>query len=140
MIWWILIAAFVGFLAYVRLAPSDPSRWHKPSTATGMGETRGPGSHLWRQRVAGDEEEALRKIDAVAQATARTQVLAGSVADKQITYVTRSKLVGFPDYTTVGVYGPTEERYIEIYGRLRFGTSDLGVNRARVEAWRAVLQ
>jgi len=48
-----------------------------------------------------------------------------------ITYVTRSRVFGFPDYTTVRQAGPQ----LEIYGRLRFGRSDLGVNAARIDGW-----
>ena len=48
-----------------------------------------------------------------------------------ITYVTRSALFRFPDYTTVR----HRDAQIEIYGRLRFGRSDLGVNAARIDRW-----
>ena len=48
-----------------------------------------------------------------------------------ITYVTRSRVFGFPDYTTVRQAGDT----LEIHGRLRFGESDMGVNAARVDGW-----
>ena len=46
---------------------------------------------------------ALAAIDAAARATPRTRVLAGSVEAGMITYVTRSRLWAFPDYTTVAV-------------------------------------
>jgi uncharacterized protein (DUF1499 family) len=48
-----------------------------------------------------------------------------------VTYVTRSRVMGFPDYTTVRQAGDM----VEIYGRLRFGKSDLGVNAARIDRW-----
>ena len=51
--------------------------------------------------------------------------------DGQVTYVTRSKWMGFPDYTTVR----NSEEVLELWARSRFGQSDLGVNRARVEDW-----
>ena len=61
----------------------------------------------------------------------RTEVLAGSPSEGRVTYITRSMWFGFPDYTTVQL----EDDGLEIYGRLRFGQSDQGVNRARVEGW-----
>ena len=48
-----------------------------------------------------------------------------------ITYITRSRVFGFPDYTTVRQAGPQ----LELYGRLRFGGSDLGANAARLDHW-----
>ena len=48
-----------------------------------------------------------------------------------ITYVTRSRLIGFPDYTTV----EAKDGMVTVFARLRFGRSDLGVNRRRVEGW-----
>jgi uncharacterized protein (DUF1499 family) len=46
-------------------------------------------------------------------------------------YVTRSAVFGFPDYTTLRRAGDQ----LEIYGRLRFGKSDLGVNATRIDGW-----
>ncbi|MFC3118172.1 DUF1499 domain-containing protein [Jhaorihella thermophila] len=53
-----------------------------------------------------------------------------------ITYISRTPTIGFPDYTTVWQDG---DRLV-VWGRLRFGRSDFGVNRARVEAWLKALQ
>ena len=82
----------------------------------------------------------LAAFDRVARAEPRVQVLAGSVASGRITYVVRSRLVGFPDYLTVRALpaqggGAT----LAIFSRQRFGLKDMGVNRARVEAWLAAL-
>ncbi len=137
---WILLILVVALLAYIRLAPSDPNRWHKASSKSGMGEVRSEGGYLWRDSVEGDGLTELRAIDAVAQQTPRTVTLKGSIEEGQITYVTRSQWMGFPDYTTVGIYGEPGERYLEIHARLRFGRSDFGVNGRRVEAWRAAIQ
>ncbi|HHB81701.1 MAG TPA: DUF1499 domain-containing protein, partial [Aliiroseovarius sp.] len=53
-----------------------------------------------------------------------------------MTFVTRSRLWGFPDYTTIAY----ADGRITIFARLRFGRSDLGVNAARVGAWRELLE
>ena len=47
------------------------------------------------------------------------------------TYVTRTKFMGFPDYTTARQDGD----FLKVYARLRFGRSDLGVNGARIADW-----
>ena len=57
--------------------------------------------------------------------------MAGSIQEGLITFHTRSLFWGFPDHTTAGVQGDL----LVIYGRLRFGSSDMGVNKARIESW-----
>ena len=112
--------------AYVRLAPTDPDRWHRmPGGITNRDLEGGA------MRIVGAGKDGLARLDAIIRATPRTTVLAGSVGTGMITYVTRSALMGFPDYTTVR-HAPPQ---IEIYGRLRFGRSDLGVNAARIDRW-----
>jgi uncharacterized protein (DUF1499 family) len=49
--------------------------------------------------------------------------------EERLTYVTRSRWIGFPDYTTIEQDGDV----IKLYARLRFGQSDLGVNKARLD-------
>ena len=120
------IAVAVAAGLYVRLAPSDPERWHTMPAAVTNRDTDGGA-----MRVVGAGQDGLTRLDRIIRATPRTDVLAGSVASGMITYVTRSRVFGFPDYTTVRQAGPQ----LEIYGRLRFGRSDLGVNAARIDGW-----
>ncbi|PWE37157.1 DUF1499 domain-containing protein [Pelagicola sp. LXJ1103] len=87
------------------------------------------GGHLWRGTIAGPG--ALARVDAVIRDTPRTKVIAGSVESGMVSYQTRSALWGFPDYTTLRGDGDL----VEINSRLRFGQSDLGVNRARIKGW-----
>jgi len=121
-----LVLLVVGAAAYIRLAPSDPARWHEMPGPPGEITDRDLAGGVMR-RVEGD----LAALDAIIREAPRTQVLAGSVKEGMITYVTRSRVFGFPDYTTVRQAGDT----LEIHGRLRFGESDLGVNAARVDGW-----
>ncbi|WP_319826442.1 DUF1499 domain-containing protein [Thalassovita sp.] len=115
-----------GFAVWVRLAPTDPARWHLP--VEGRADKDFKAGAL---RVISGGAQVLVALDGIILATPRTRVLAGSVSGGRVSYVTRSKLWGFPDYTTVELRG--EE--IAILGRSRFGRSDMGVNRARIEAW-----
>jgi uncharacterized protein (DUF1499 family) len=130
-----LLAAVVAFAFYVRLAPSDLARWHVAPEAEGpSGEVVVAGLNRATLRFdpkAGAPADLLARLDAVALATPRTVRLAGSVAEGRITWVTRSALWGFPDYTTaqIGKDG------LAVEARSRFGSSDLGVNAARLRAW-----
>lgn len=128
---WVLVALLFVGLGYIRLAPSDPARWHKaPQVADDADLTHGV------KRLVSAGPEGLGQLDAIIRESPRTRVLAGSVEEGMITYVTRTAVIGFPDYTTVHAAGDE----IHIYGRLRFGRSDLGVNRNRVDGWLETLK
>ena len=128
MFWGLLCLVAVG-LAYIRLAPTDVSKWHPIDTqARALGDYPAMGQFL---AVRAGDASVLARIDAVARAWPRTRLVAGQLEDGQITFVTRSRLIGFPDYTTVSL----NRGQIQIFARLRFGLRDFGVNEARVRAW-----
>lgn len=127
----LILLAALGFGLWVRLAPSDPARWHV--TAGEAGDRDFAGAAI-RTVPAGPGDMA--RLDRIIRATPRTTHLAGSPEEGRVTYITRSRLWGFPDYTTIEQRGGA----ILIHGRLRFGTSDMGVNRARVTGWITALQ
>jgi len=127
-------AAVLAFAAWVRLAPSNPAVWHVSPMVEGPWDDfqTAPGAAMLRLSLAkGAPGDLLARLDAVAMAAPRTKRLAGSVTEGRITWVTRSALWGFPDYTTAearadGLY---------IHARLRFGGDDLGVNADRLRDW-----
>ena len=132
----ILAATLLALLAYVRLAPSHAVRWHiDPLTAADPGSAGAliaPGKYLSTDTAT----ELLKKFDAIVLGHPAAKRLAGSVDENHITYVVRTKWFGFPDYVTIktiptGAGGST----LSILSRSRFGRSDLGVNRARLDAW-----
>ncbi|SLN11902.1 DUF1499 domain-containing protein [Ruegeria meonggei] len=123
---WLVLGLVFAIGAYIRLAPSDPARWHIAPQVEADKDLKGG-----VMRVVETGPDGLARLDALAQVTPRTSVLAGSVDDGMITYVTRTKVIGFPDYTTAQQDGDT----LRIYGRLRFGGSDFGVNKAQIDAW-----
>lgn len=126
MIYWILAVLVVATLAHIRFAPSKVDRWH---VLPQVQDNRDMAGGVVRRVTTG--VDGLKRLDAVARATPRTTVLAGSVAEGQVTYVTRTRVFGFPDYSTAAQMGDD----LVIFARLRFGRSDFGVNRARVERW-----
>ena len=126
MAFFIILLIVLAGLAWIRLAPSDPAVWHvDPQVTADQDLAAGV-----RRRIPVGEGGFVR-LHAIILETPRTEVLTGSPEDGQVTYVTRSKWMGFPDYTTVRANGDV----LELWARARFGQSDLGVNRARVEGW-----
>ena len=121
---WLVVLLVLGALAFVRLAPTDVDKVHR--AVQGTQDKTGKGFCL---RVLPGEADLFGRIDAAMRGLERTQVVVGSVDEGRVSYVTRSKAVGFPDYTTV----EAADGQIKIYARLRFGRSDFGVNRARVD-------
>lgn len=140
---WGLLAALVVFAGYVRLAPSNPARWHVSLNLPGWSQgdrwdevvPLTGGASLRLSLATGAPGELLARLDALALATPRTTRLSGSVEEGRITWVTRSALWGFPDFTTAEV----RPDGLYIHARLRFGRDDMGVNAARLETWRKAL-
>ncbi len=124
MVFWIGLAVLVAFMVFVRVSPIDPAVWHVPVAADQDRDLAGGAV-----RVVPGDAEMLQRMDAVLRDVPRTRVLDGSVQTGHITYVTRSAVFGFPDMTTVQL----RDGEIRLFARLRFGASDLGVNRARLE-------
>ncbi|MGB8815112.1 MAG: DUF1499 domain-containing protein [Paracoccaceae bacterium] len=137
------LIAMMGLLAAIRLAPIDPVVWHVDPTAIMQPQTR----NHWLVAASGDApvlhvdlppDVAAQKLWTIALAFPGTSVLAGE--GTFVTYITRSRLMGYPDLTSVKVTAAQGGADVAIFARSRFGSSDFGVNRARVEAWVAQLK
>lgn len=126
----VIVGIIVVFATYVRVAPSNPEMWNV--TFQNPQDRNGKGSAT---RVLVGEADRFDELEEIILATSRTKKLIGSSTDGVVTYVTRSLIWGFPDYTTVWKQGED----LVIYGRLRFGGGDMGVNRQRIEGWIAAL-
>jgi uncharacterized protein (DUF1499 family) len=125
----LIVAGVIGLMAYVRLAPSDPAIWHVDVPR--LEDKDFAGGVI---RVIDGDAATLESLTHIAEADG-AQPFAGDLASGHLTYISRSKIVAFPDYTTLQL----KDGKIAIYGRLRFGKSDTGVNRRRVSQWLAQL-
>lgn len=139
-----LVVVVLGGLGWIRLASNDPARWHLDPRMVARPDT--PNFHLLRMGD-GDEPAPLfdlpvaelsARLDRLATASGAT-LLAGSVEEGHMTYLTRSRLMGFPDYTTVLLEPAGDGSMLTAFARARYGYSDLGANRARLQGWVAAL-
>lgn len=120
----ILALTVAAGVLFIRLAPTDVTRWHQP-----IGDVQTVDGEGWSARVVPATEGLFSDIHQTMLGLPRTQMIAGSVGEGRVTYITRSKVIGFPDFTTIEQDGDQ----IKLYGRLRFGRSDLGVNGKRLD-------
>ena len=133
----LFLIAVAALLAYIRLAPSDPATWHialTPRPAILAAPSPDAVVTLRGGAYMDLPASSFAALKSIAANTPRTQIL--TETPDHITWITRSKLIGFPDYTTAQIT-PTG---LTVYARQRFGSEDMGVNAARLTAWRSALQ
>lgn len=141
----LVLLAAAGFMLYVRFTPSDPAQWHVDPRAIPKPDT----PNHWMIRPAGGDArppnyrlpapELAALVDAVVLAQPRTRRVAGSVQSGHMTYLSRTPLMGYPDYISIRVHGTETGSSFAAFSRSRFGQSDLGTNRKRMEAWLAAI-
>ncbi len=143
----LVLLLVVGFLAYVRFAPLNAEQWHQDPMTAPTPAT--PNS--WRIAAPGQDPgaagqaspvyrasagELLAAFEKVALSKPHTEKLAGSAADGFVTFVQRTPLVRYPDYISVRAVDLGDgTSALSVLSRSRFGKSDLGVNKARMEEW-----
>ena len=138
-----LIAAFG--VAYIRYAPLYPNQWHvDPAEAVRTGKPNdflmSEGGDLPPVVLAADVATVAAALDAVVLAEQATFVMAGSASEGFVTYVQRSRLMGFPDMVSITLRPVDTGTALRAYARARDGHSDLGVNAARVQRWVEALE
>jgi hypothetical protein len=125
-----LALLFAGFAVWVRVAPSDPARWHvDPATAPR------PFTPNWaevRRHVDAPPEAVAQEIAARAEAEGATR-LAGDALFT--TWIARTRLMRYPDYVTIRLAPEGDGTALVAFSRARFGYGDGGVNRARLRRW-----
>jgi uncharacterized protein (DUF1499 family) len=136
MMFTLFLFAVLALLAYIRLAPSDPAVWNialNPRPAILAAPSPDAVVTLQNSAYMDLPVSSFAALKSVAASTPRTQILAQT--PDHITWITRSKLIGYPDYTTAQITSSG----LTVYARQRFGSGDWGVNAARLTAWRAAL-
>lgn len=136
-----LVAAIGAAMAFVRLAPNDPAVWHTdPATAADPGlrghQVSPPDAPVFDARPA----DLLRALDEIALAEPRVRRFAGDPSEGWVTYITRTRVFGFPDFISVKALAQDNGATLAILGRCRFCGSDLDVNQTRMESWLGRLQ
>lgn len=87
-----------------------------------------------------DADALLARWQTMISQQRRTRELTGNPDMRQYSFVQRSLIFGFPDVITMRIFARPENRStLAIYSRSRYGFSDFGVNKRRIESWLAGL-
>jgi uncharacterized protein (DUF1499 family) len=141
------ILAVLAMMAVVRLAPDRAEQWHVAIADDEM-PVAGPCVDQVREVRRGarasclltrEPAAVLAALDAIARDQPRTELLAGAPETLRMTWVSRSRIMGFPDYVTAEVVGTAAGTRLDILSRQRYGDGDHGVNAARLQTWLAAL-
>lgn len=135
----IIVLALVAVLAaaiWFRTVPMPAETWHvDPATVT---PPDSPNYELRTgadaPRLDGTPAEVALRLSNVAKAE-RATLIAGDPGTGFVTYVARSRVMGFPDAISIRLHPEGDQTRVDIFSRSRFGYSDMGVNAARVARW-----
>ncbi len=107
-----------------------------PNTALAAPAGFSPAPDLVTHRYDVAPDRLYAAVRAMALAQPRTFLHAEFADRMQLHFVVRSRIMNFPDLVTAQV---RPDSTLILWSRSVYGHSDLGVNRARLQAWLAAL-
>jgi uncharacterized protein (DUF1499 family) len=127
----VVALGLLGGVLWVRLAPSDPARWHvDPATAP---DPETDNFARADQVIPLPPEEVRARLDRIA---AREGAVVLAEDPGRVTYIARTRRMRFPDYVSLRLDAAGEgATRLQALSRARFGSSDGGVNAARLRRW-----
>lgn len=132
----LLIVLVAGAMIWLRLQKTDAAVFHQRPVLRAVGDYPGPNSFGAVVAAKDPGIGDLARLAALIQDTPRTRGLAGSLEDRHLSFVTRSAFWRFPDVTNIALI----DGHLLVEGRARYGTSDFGVNRTRIQTWLQALR
>ena len=132
----VLILLVAVLYLCLRLWPEDKNRWHvDPADTT---DPRRSGVRLIgpdAPRFPGDADTVLGVIVDIVKASPRTRRVDGSIDEGMITFVVRSRTMGFRDYVTFKAVSEGGLSKLAVYARPGMNVYDWGTNAALLDDW-----
>ncbi|NKX44852.1 DUF1499 domain-containing protein [Roseicyclus persicicus] len=132
----VLAAATIGAAIWFRTVSMPAETWHVDPAAVTPPATPNFDLRVGERAPVFDAtpDVMAARLDAIA-AVEGAALIGGSLAEGHMTYIVRSRLMGYPDAVSIRLVPVGQGTRVEIFSRSRFGHSDIGVNAARVERW-----
>lgn len=134
----LFIITIIAMMLYIRFAPSSVAKWHvAPNIATSSGK---PNEYQLVGNKAVTFDLSASNLSKIVHEYVENQPNITKLEETPekglLTFIQRSKIMGYPDYITISILPISENQaQLEILSRSRFGYSDLGTNRKRVDMW-----
>ncbi|NND42939.1 MAG: DUF1499 domain-containing protein [Silicimonas sp.] len=133
-----LLALAAAIVLWIRYSPIDRDAWHvDPADAGDLGRSGVKLIGLDAPRFAADPETVLETIHEIALSEPRTRLLDGDIDEGMLTFVARSRTIGFADFITVKAVSEGRKTKLSVASRPRAGAKayDWGVNAKRIDRW-----
>lgn len=155
----VVLGLCAALALWVRIAPSAVHKFHIDPREDRFQSHRNASKQVLELEATIDEVLAAWPLPKRQGEGVKT--LAGAPEKGHVTYITRTPILRFPDYTSFVIApladGPTQDQTspeqtpseqtktpnrvrITVYGRSRFGLRDFGVNKERITQWEQQLR
>lgn len=133
----IIVLAALMALLWNRVLPIDHDRWHAdPADEEDLGFAGVRFIGRDAPRYPEDPDTVLTTIQDIALSEPGTRLLEGDIDEGMLTFVTRSKVCGLVDFTTVKAVNEGAVTKLSIASRSRTRLPGLeGANAERVDRW-----
>ena len=126
-------------LCYIRFAKPNESNWHVDPELVEQNDSRN--SYLNNSKsgnfsyYAVPIKDLYLKLHEISEAD-KCQRVFGNIDGGLITFVCRSRFLGFPDYVSISLKEhETGKSSLSVFSRSRFGVYDFGKNKKRMKKW-----
>ena len=126
-------------LCYIRFAKPNASNWHVDPELVAQNDLRNSflnnskSSNFFYYAVP--IKDLYLKLYEIAEAD-KCQRVFGNIDEGIITFVCRSRFLGFPDYISISFKEhETGKSSLSVFSRSRFGVYDFGKNKKRMKKW-----
>ena len=138
----ILLAVFmiiIIVLCYIRFSKPNESNWHVDPELVSQNDLRNSFLNNSKRSnffyYAVPVKELYLKLHEISEAD-KCQRVFGNIDEGLITFVCRSRFLGFPDYVSISLKEhETRKSSLSVFSRSRFGVYDFGKNKKRMKKW-----